>query len=146
MKIKIFNQTEEKIGQIKRLLKKVFKNVDENQHIQIIFVTSSSICELNKTYRNIDKPTDVLSFPNDDELDDTLGDIFISIEQARLQADEYGHSFDREIAFLAVHGYLHLKGYDHHNDEDEKKMIVEQEKILALANLERKSHEKHRTS
>jgi len=146
MKIKIFNQTEEKIGQIKRLLKKVFKRVDEDQHIQIIFVTSNSICELNKTYRNIDKPTDVLSFPNDDELDDTLGDIFISIEQARLQAAEYGHSFDREIAFLAVHGYLHLKGYDHHNDEDEKKMIVEQERILTLANLERKSHEKHRTS
>jgi len=143
MKIKIFNQTNQKIGHIKRLLKKVFKTIEENEHIQIIFVTSSDIAELNKQFRSIDKPTDVLSFPNDDELDDTLGDIFISIEQAELQANEYGHTFEREIAFLAVHGYLHLKGYDHHNDEDEKKMVEEQERILKLANLERKSHEKH---
>jgi len=143
MKIKIFNQTNQKISHIKRLLKKVFKTITENEHIQIIFVTSLDIAELNKQFRNINKPTDVLSFPNDDELDDTLGDIFISIEQAEHQANEYGHSFEREIAFLAVHGYLHLKGYDHHNDEDEKKMVEEQERILKLANLERKSHEKH---
>ncbi len=143
MKIKIFNQTNQKIGHIQRLLKKVFKTIKEDEHMQIVLVTSSDIAELNKQYRNIDKPTDVLSFPNDDELDDTLGDIFISIEQAELQALEYGHSFEREIAFLAVHGYLHLKGFDHHNDQDEKKMVEEQERILKLANLERITHEKH---
>ena len=76
-------------------------------------------------------------FINDDIEDDSLGDIFISIEQARLQADDYGHSFQREIGFLAVHGYLHLLGYDHHTDEEEKIMIQEQERILKNANLER---------
>jgi probable rRNA maturation factor len=139
MKVNLFNQTEEKVRKIKSLLKKVFKLVEEPSSMQIILVTQDTIHEMNKTYRQIDKPTDVLSFINDDELDNSLGDIFISIEQARLQAVEYGHSFEREIAFLAVHGYLHLKGFDHHTKEEEDIMIQEQERILKQANLERKS-------
>jgi probable rRNA maturation factor len=139
MKVNVFNQTEENVRKIKSLLRKVFKPVEETQSMQIVLVTQTTIHEMNQTYRKIDKPTDVLSFINDDELDPTLGDIFISVEQARLQAEEYGHSFEREIAFLAVHGYLHLKGYDHHTDEEEKAMILEQERILKQANLERKS-------
>ena len=106
--------------------------------MQIIFVSQEEIRELNKNFRNIDKSTDVLSFPNDDELDSSIGDIFISIEQARLQANDYGHSFEREIGFLAVHGYLHLLGFDHHSESEEKLMIEAQENILKKAKLERK--------
>ncbi|TNF08906.1 MAG: rRNA maturation RNase YbeY [Bacillota bacterium] len=137
MKVNLYNQTEENIRKIKSLLKKVFKPIEESLSMQIILVTQETIHEMNKTYRQIDKPTDVLSFINDDELDNSLGDIFISIEQARLQSIEYGHSFEREIAFLAVHGYLHLKGFDHHTKEEESIMIQEQERILKRANLER---------
>lgn len=137
MKISLFNQTDEKISKIKKLLKHVFKHVEDNKPMQIIFVTQAYIKQLNETYRQIDKPTDVLSFINDDELDQSLGDVFISIEQAQKQALDYGHSFEREIAFLAIHGYLHLKGYDHQNEEEEKIMVAEQERLLSLANLER---------
>lgn len=137
MKISIFNQTEEKIGKIKKLLRKVFKSIEDQKPMQIIFISQAEIHEMNKTYRQIDKPTDVLSFMNDDEFDATLGDVFISLEQARKQADDYGHSFEREVAFLSVHGYLHLKGFDHQTKDEEKIMIAEQERILKTAHLER---------
>lgn len=94
---------------------------------------------MNLAYRKIDKPTDVLSFVNDDESDKSLGDIFISIEQAKKQAEDLGHSFEREIGFLAVHGYLHLKGYDHHTPHEEEAMTKMQEDILRKAKLERTS-------
>lgn len=137
MKIQLHNQTKEDIKEIKEILQKIFKPIKQEKNMQIIFLEQKAIHEMNMTYRQIDRPTDVLSFINDDEADDSLGDIFISIEQARLQADDYGHSFAREIGFLAVHGYLHLLGYDHHTDEEEKQMIEEQERILKNANLER---------
>jgi len=137
MKIQLHNQTEEDIKDIKELLQKIFKPIKQEKNMQVIFLKQEAIHQMNMTYRKIDRPTDVLSFINDDIEDDSLGDIFISIEQARLQADDYGHSFQREIGFLAVHGYLHLLGYDHHTDEEEKIMIQEQERILKNANLER---------
>lgn len=137
MRINIFNQTNEETRKIKKLLKKVFKPIEEDKSMQIILVTQDEIHEMNKKYRDIDRPTDVLSFPNDDESDTSIGDIFISIEQAHKQALDYEHSFEREIGFLSVHGYLHLKGYDHHTKVDEKIMMEEQERILKLANLER---------
>ena len=137
MKIQLHNQTKEDIKEIKEILQKIFKPIKQEKNMQIIFLEQKAIHEMNMTYRQIDRTTDVLSFINDDEADDSLGDIFISIEQARLQADDYGHSFAREIGFLAVHGYLHLLGYDHHTDEEEKQMIEEQERILKNANLER---------
>jgi probable rRNA maturation factor len=137
MKIEIHNQTHEDINEVEILLRKIFKPVKEKNNIQIIFVTQIEIQELNKKYRNIDRPTDVLSFINDDKDDKSLGDIFISLEQASIQAKEFEHSFEREIGFLAVHGYLHLKGYDHYTKAEEEIMKEEQEKILKKANLER---------
>ncbi|MDO9629880.1 MAG: rRNA maturation RNase YbeY [Acholeplasmataceae bacterium] len=138
VKINLYNQTSEDIKEYKGLLKKVFRPIKNKKSMQIIFVTQEEIRELNKNFRRIDKETDVLSFPNDDETDTSIGDIFISIPQARLQALDYGHSMDREIGFLAVHGYLHLLGFDHHTDEEEKVMIEKQEEILKKAKLERK--------
>jgi probable rRNA maturation factor len=137
MKIKVYNQTEVDIKPFIKLLKKIFKKVKEKKNMSIIFVSLDKIQELNKNYRAIDKPTDVLSFPNDDIEDKTLGDIFISMDKAKEQAVSYGHSFEREVGFLAVHGYLHLIGYDHHTKEDEEKMVFMQEQILKRAKLER---------
>jgi probable rRNA maturation factor len=139
MKVNLFNQTEHSMDEMKNLMKRIFKHIKEKQTMQIIFVTQEEIHRLNKTYRNMDKPTDVLSFVNDDPMDKSLGDIFISVEQATLQAEEYGHSLDRELGFLAVHGYLHLKGFDHHTKEEEKIMMNKQEEILKKAKLERTS-------
>ncbi|HOI85817.1 MAG TPA: rRNA maturation RNase YbeY [Acholeplasmataceae bacterium] len=137
MKVNLFNQTEHSFDDIKTLMKRIFKHVKEKQTMQIIFVTQDEIKRLNQTYRNIDKPTDVLSFVNDDPMDKSLGDIFISVDQATIQAQDFGHSLDRELGFLAVHGYLHLKGYDHHTPDEEKVMIEKQEEILKKAKLER---------
>ncbi len=140
MRISLHNQTEEDIKEIRVLLRSIFTPIkDQKKNMQIIFVDQNTIHEMNKTYRNIDRPTDVLSFINDDPDDNSLGDIFISIEQARIQAADYGHSFEREIGFLAVHGYLHLLGFDHHTEAEEKIMIQEQERILKNAHLERKT-------
>ena len=138
MIVEFHNQTSENTEEIETLINSIFKEIDEEKNMQIIFLTQQEIHQYNLTYRNVDRPTDVLSFPNDDIEDDSLGDIFISIDQAKLQAKDYGHSFQREIGFLSVHGYLHLKGYDHHTPEEEKEMFELQEEILKQANLERK--------
>lgn len=137
MKTNLFFQTDDSPKEIQKLIHHIFKRVKEKQSIQIIFVSQNEIQRLNSTYRQIDQPTDVLSFINDDPKDKSLGDIFISIEQAKKQASSYGHSFERELGFLAVHGYLHLKGYDHHTEAEEKEMQKMQEDILAKAKLER---------
>jgi probable rRNA maturation factor len=137
MRINLHNQTKEDSKEIKKILTSLFKTVEEKLSVEIIIVDNLMIQNLNKTYRNIDKATDVLSFPNDDEQIKSLGDIFISIEKAYEQALDLNHSFDREIGFLAVHGYLHLKGYDHHQDSDEAIMVKLQEEILEKANLKR---------
>lgn len=139
MKVNLFNQTEHPLDYIESLIKKIFKHEKQRLSMQLIFVSQEEIHRLNLAYRHMDKPTDVLSFPNDDPKDRSLGDVFISVEQAIKQAKDYGHSLDREIGFLAVHGYLHLLGYDHHTQEEEALMIQKQEEILAQANLERKA-------
>lgn len=139
MKVNLHNQTEVEIKHIKKIMLAIFKHVKEKKSMEVVFMTQDQIHDMNKTYRQIDKPTDVLSFPNEDENIKSLGDICISIEQAEKQAQDYGHSFEREIGFLAVHGYLHLKGYDHHTDEEEKIMTEMQEHILKKAKLERRS-------
>ena len=117
--------------------------------ISVTFTDNAGIHEINREYRNIDRPTDVLSFPlyekeeiNEDELDEegraALGDIVISLEKAEAQAIEYGHSFDREVAFLCVHSVLHLLGYDHELGEaEEKEMFAKQEDILKIMHLGR---------
>ena len=117
--------------------------------ISVTFTDNNGIQEINREYRDIDRPTDVLSFPlyekdeiNEDELDEegraALGDIVISLEKAEAQSIEYGHSFDREVAFLCVHSVLHLLGYDHElGEEEEKEMFAKQEAILQIMHLGR---------
>ena len=113
-------------------------NIDKDYEVSIILVDAAQIHEINRDYRNIDRPTDVISFAikdSEDEffldvLDLELGDIFINYEAVINQAKEYGHSECREISFLCTHGLLHLLGYDHMNEEDEKEMFGLQDVIL----------------
>jgi probable rRNA maturation factor len=108
-----------------------------NVVFSIIFINDAEIHEMNKQYRNIDRATDVLSFAFEDSddglVDDEmrmLGEIYISIDKAHEQALAYGHSYLRELSFLMIHGFLHLLGYDHMTEEDEKEMFGLQEVIL----------------
>lgn len=137
MEIQFFNQTTEDTQNAEMLIQKIFSTVEEVHEMNIVFMTKDQIQEMNKTYRNIDKVTDVISFP--DQEDNYIGDIFICLDRAKEQAIDYGHSNEREIGFLAVHGYLHLLGYDHHSESEEKIMFAKQEEILKKASLERKS-------
>ena len=137
MKINLFNQTEENIEKYEKVLKRIFKKLKDKKNINIILTNDLEISKLNKTFRNIDSKTDVLSFINDEDLKSN-GDIFISLDRVKAQALEYGHSEDREIGFLAVHGYLHLKGYDHETEEEAREMNEITEFILKEAKLERK--------
>lgn len=115
--------------------------------VSLTIVENKRMQEINREYRQIDRPTDVLSFPlyepeeefvlEEEEEFVTLGDIVISMPQAQLQAKEYGHSLQREVAFLAVHGFLHLLGYDHETEEEEKEMFARQEEILKQTGLVR---------
>lgn len=124
--------------------------------VTLTLVDNEQIHDINKQYRNIDRPTDVISFALNDDVEDEmeiifevedeseldpisgmLGDIIISIERAEEQRQEYGHSLERELGFLFVHGFLHLLGYDHDNDEAEKEMFGKQELILQKVGLTR---------
>ena len=123
-----------------------YEGMENDAEVSVTFVDDEGIRELNKKFRNMDKPTDVLSFPindfmyGDGEIDifnsneETqnlmLGDIIISVPTMKKQADEYGHGKDRECAFLVCHGMLHLLGYDHMNEEDEKQMFKHADDIL----------------
>lgn len=135
IEVNFFNETEEDTTTLENDIKKIFSTLDENYAFSIIFVTDTRIREINEIYRKIDKVTDVISFPDKEE--NYLGDIFICLNQAKKQAYEYEHSLKREIGFLAVHGYLHLLGYDHQTPEEEEVMFEEQERILKRASLER---------
>lgn len=136
----IFNETEKELtkemDKLYELLEYALKREKlENVEFNIIFVDSNTIHEINKTYRNVDRVTDVISFALEDnetiKLDHrVLGDIYICIERAEEQAKEYGHSFLRELSFLTIHGLLHLLGYDHMEPEEEKIMFQKQEDIL----------------
>ena len=107
-----------------------YEGYKNNAEVSVTFTDNEKIQKINNEFRGIDKPTDVLSFPLTDyesadvpfvdELDGSLGDIVISLERAKEQSEEFGHSFDREIAFLTVHSMLHLLGYDHVNSEEEE--------------------------
>ena len=104
--------------------------------VSVIYVDDGQIQEINRSYRNIDRPTDVISFAFSDNQDDgdyiaeELGDIFINIDAVRRQAVDYEHSERREICFLFTHGLLHLNGYDHQTPEQEQQMITLQKQIL----------------
>lgn len=119
---------------------------ERNVTVSVQIVDDLTIQQLNWEYRQIDRPTDVLSFPQweaDEEKisipnePTPLGDIVISMTRARQQAVEWGHSLERELGFLAVHGFLHLLGYDHKTPEEEKKMFAKQEEILQRIGLQR---------
>ena len=117
---------------------------ERNAQVSVTFVDNEGIHEINRKFRNIDRPTDVLSFPllGDDDLPDdklfsvSLGDIVLSLERAKEQAMEFGHSFEREVAFLTAHSVLHLLGYDHETgEEDEKIMRKKQNEIMEALGL-----------
>lgn len=138
---------------IKKVLKECYEVenlVNSKLIITVTFTTPENIRKINNKYRNIDRATDVLSFPmfEKDELDkkikeqdficeDVLGDIIISVEKVEEQAKEYGHSFERELSYMVVHGFYHLMGYDHMNDEDKKAMREKEEKVLKSLDIVR---------
>ena len=135
-----FNNYEEKYT---FLLEKTLKHLSLHfdPYISVTLVDNEYIHEINRNYRHIDRPTDVISFaflddnPNRDKMFQSkemvvLGEIYISIDKAKEQASAYGHSLERELNFLFVHGLLHLLGYDHMNENDEKIMFALQEEIL----------------
>lgn len=144
----IFNQTDRDIPELETvksvLQHAVVKEKLENVIFNVIIVDNDYIHELNKNYRNIDRETDVITFALEDEKDmvapigeRVLGDIYISIDKAISQAEEYGHSLLRELSFLAVHGFYHLLGYDHMTEEEEKVMFSKQEEVLHECEIER---------
>lgn len=119
-------------------------DIDENIELSCILVDDQKIHEINKEYRNIDRSTDVISFALEDSeqyyvpgMPRSIGDIFISVDHAKMQADEYGHSLKREMCFLFTHGLLHLLGFDHMEPDEEAKMIAMQKAILEALNIGR---------
>lgn len=150
--IGIFNQTEKEIkelGELKRVLEYAIKKEKlEEVEFNVIIVDNSYIHELNKNYRGIDRETDVITFALEDEEkvingsdSRVLGDIYISIDKAKIQAEEYHHSLKRELIFLAVHGFYHLLGYDHMTEEEEKIMFHRQEEVLNECGIKREISE-----
>lgn len=116
--------------------------------VSVTLVHEARIQELNRTYRGLDQPTDVLSFalregedtfipPADADIPELLGDVIISVPRARTQAAEYGHSLERELGFLLTHGILHLLGYDHETEAGAATMRAKEESVLAAVGLSR---------
>ena len=138
---------------IKKVVEQCFKEeklTDSKLYIEITLTNPEHIHEINKQYRNFDSETDVLSFTmfekeeidekiknNDFPHEDILGDIVISIKRVEEQAKEYGHSFERELAYMIVHGFYHLMGYDHIKDEDKVIMRAKEEKVLQTLQINR---------
>ncbi len=143
------NKEYEKV--LNRVINKCFEEENlKNLYICITLTNPENIHKINKEYRNIDRATDVLSFPmfekNEIEIvcntdlngmKEVLGDVIISIEQVQNQAKEYGHSFERELAYMAVHGFYHLMGYDHMEENDKKEMREKEENILSKLEINR---------
>ncbi|EMA6341636.1 rRNA maturation RNase YbeY [Bacillus cytotoxicus] len=152
--IDFFDETEEVkedyVDMIRELLEKAaqMEGVEDGTELSVTFVDNERIREINRDYRGKDQPTDVISFALEDmgegeteiigaDMPRMLGDLIISIPRTKEQAEEYGHSFDRELGFLALHGFLHLLGYDHMTEEDEKEMFGKQKEILGAFGLRR---------
>ena len=154
-KYEIIYKDIQEINDYEEIIDKVFDTCFEEENLQdsklyitVTFTNPENIQKINKEYRNIDKPTDVLSFPifEKEELDqkiaqneflheDILGDIVISIPKVEEQAKEYGHSFERELCYMLVHGFYHLIGYDHIEENDKREMRTKEEKILETLNI-----------
>lgn len=150
----IINETNNFQDDYKTVYEKIITEACQQLHIaddlelSVIFVDDERIHQINREYRNIDKSTDVISFALEDNeqyymegMPRSLGDIFISIDHAKKQASDYGHSFYREMCFLFTHGLLHLLGYDHMEKEDEVEMFKIQDDILNALKIEREEHE-----
>ncbi len=154
LEIDFLDETDELVEEQFKLVKDLLnvaarkEGVGDGTEVSITFVTNERIQEINRQYREKDQPTDVISFAMEEDLDGeisisgegiprVLGDIIISVSIAKEQAKEYEHSFSRELGFLAVHGFLHLLGYDHMTDEDEKTMFSKQAEILDEFGLKR---------
>lgn len=127
-----------------------FENIKHDLNIYITLTNNEQIHKINKEYRDVDRPTDVLSFPmyereeisklrieKSDDIEEILGDIIISIPKVKEQAEEYGHSYERELAYLTTHGMLHLLGYDHMIEEEKIIMREQEEKVLEKLNIHR---------
>ena len=126
------------------------KILNSKIYISLTLTTPEQIQKINKEYRNIDKATDVLSFPmfekeelseilknTENDMEEVLGDIVISIEKVKAQAEEYGHSFERELSYMVVHGFYHLMGEDHMEEEEKKQMRAKEENVLNKLNINR---------
>ncbi|GGM31288.1 endoribonuclease YbeY [Paraliobacillus quinghaiensis] len=124
------------------------EGVTQEAELSINFVDNREIQIINRNYRQIDQPTDVISFALEERVEGelaiigedlpvALGDIVISVDKVKEQAEEYKHSFERELGFLVLHGFLHLLGYDHIKEEDEKQMFLKQEELLNGFGLQR---------
>lgn len=152
LKIELFDKTHQLPRGVKTRWLKLGQAVLTHHHLSGSFVvaveviSNSAIRRLNNDFRSIDKATDVLSFPNYNSLAELkasseksrfVGDLAISLEKTKRQALEYGHSFEREISFLFVHGLLHLLGYDHQDEVSETRMFALQEQILQEAGIRR---------
>lgn len=152
--IDILDETEQVTPQQQELVAKLLEfaaieeKVTEGSEVSVTFVNNERIHEINKEYRQKDAPTDVISFAMEEmgegeieiigeDVPAVLGDIIISIDRTKEQAEEYGHSYERELGFLAIHGFLHLLGYDHMNEEDEKVMFSRQKELLEQYGLTR---------
>ncbi|GAA1370866.1 MULTISPECIES: rRNA maturation RNase YbeY [Peribacillus] len=152
--IDLMDETNEVTEEAQQLVESILQfaarkeNIEKDTELSVTFVDNDRIREINKEYRHKDSATDVISFALEEmgedeveivgaEMPRMLGDIIISIERTKEQAKEYGHSFDRELGFLALHGFLHLLGFDHMNEEDEKVMFTKQKEILEEYGLSR---------
>lgn len=142
--------TSEQIIEVERIIAYAAKKeeIAEPCEVSVTFVSNERIHEINRDYRDKDAPTDVISFAMEEmgveemeivgaDSPRMLGDIIISVQKAKEQAEEYGHSFMRELGFLAVHGFLHLLGYDHMEKEEEEEMFTLQKDILNEYGLSR---------
>ena len=121
------------------------ENLDENVEVSVSFVGDDEIRDLNREYRGVDKSTDVLSFPMDDEFiidNRILGDVIINTRRVMEQAEELGHSNERELSYLTVHSILHLLGYDHMEDEDKKEMREREKLVMKELSIYRWFYEK----
>lgn len=147
MQIEVVSLVDEEIEELDSLKEFLYKVCEDekldNVVFNVIIVDNEKIHEINKEYRGIDRPTDVISFALEDDKTFNrsdiriLGDIYISLDKVKSQSLEYGHSFKRELYFLALHGLLHLLGYDHMTKEDEKVMFGKQEEVLSRYGIER---------
>ncbi|WP_376749284.1 rRNA maturation RNase YbeY [Anaerospora hongkongensis] len=146
-KMTVLDPLEQTVRAVLRKAADVY-GLTENNEVSLVFCDDAYIQNLNRDYRGKDQPTDVLSFAlnegEEPEIVDgpaqvLLGDIIISLETAARQAEEYNHSLEREVAYLTVHGMLHLLGYDHMTEEDKAEMRLEEEHVLSLLGITREA-------